>query len=116
MNLPLELMGKQGKCPSCSAVVTIAPIQEAPGDGPAETISVAEQAPVESAPIPLPVEAEGRSPAPVEPVTISPAADIPSPATPVPPSGRMSTWLILLAGAAIGGAITASLFLLLGGS
>lgn len=125
MNLPLELMGKQGKCPTCSAVVTIAPTQEPgeaekpPGEVPAEAVSAVEQPPAEPAPIPVPVEIEDPSPAaaePAPPATTHPAADTPPPETAVPTSGRMSTWLVLLAGAAIGAAITASLFLLLGGS
>jgi len=112
MSLPAELIGKTGKCPSCSELVPISPTQEAsaPETSPSPDISLQE-----------PFEKSPDSPEQTAPETATAAPR----SEPVAPNvarvqetnpGGFSGITKYLIGAAVGAAITAGLFLLLGGA
>ena len=108
MSLPSELIGKIGKCPSCSELVPITPTQEASAPEISPSPNIALQEPFEKSPDPH--QNASPEPAPAEPA----APNVGRVQEPNP--GRFSGISKYLIGAAVGAAITAGLFLLLGGA
>ena len=107
MSLPVALIGKTGKCPSCSELVPITATHEASAPETSPSPDIALQEPFETSPDSH--EQASPEPAPAEP----PAPNVGRAQEPNP--GRFSGISKYLIGAAVGAAITAGLFLLLGG-
>jgi hypothetical protein len=112
MSLPVELIGKIGKCPSCSELVPISPTQEASSPEPSPSPDISLQEPFEQSP-------DAHQQAPPETPRAEPPAELAAPnvgRAQEPNPGRFSGISKYLIGAAVGAAITAGLFLLLGGA